>query len=269
METRLFDNETMAIGEFRLAANDPKFCRLGFVKRPLIVFPRHSIWIKHPGEPAFVADASVINLYNHQQPYQRHVINQQGDWCHWIEPSVWLLSQLSVDHIDTPFEATHFHCSLSTYLTFQQLLLQVEHTPKPDPLILESLVMDIVSDIGHAMKKPPNNDSIKPAHRQLVQRIKQQIHDHLFEPHSLHKLAQAVHSSPYHVCRVFKQVTHLGIHRYKNQLRLKWAYQIIAAGQQELSRVALDAGFSSHSHFTHQFRQYFGMTPKQLKTRLN
>ena len=35
-------------------------------------------------------------------------------------------------------------------------------------------------------------------------------------------------------------------------------------GERTLSALALDLGFSSHSHFTTAFRRHFGVTPTQV-----
>jgi AraC-like DNA-binding protein len=33
----------------------------------------------------------------------------------------------------------------------------------------------------------------------------------------------------------------------------------------DLTSIALDAGFTSHSHFTARFREFFGLTPDALR----
>ena len=51
------------------------------------------------------------------------------------------------------------------------------------------------------------------------------------------------------------------------QLRLTAAARIILDGCDDLTALALDLGFSSHSHFTDAFRRRFGMAPSSLRTR--
>jgi AraC-like DNA-binding protein len=45
------------------------------------------------------------------------------------------------------------------------------------------------------------------------------------------------------------------------------AVQAILDGCGDLTALALDLGFSSHSHFTDAFRRRFGMAPSSLRTR--
>lgn len=270
VETILFGSDLFKIGRFRLAADDPQFGCEGFVKRPLIVFPHHSIWIKHHGQKAFVADPSVINLYNHNQSYQRFAIDEKGDFCHWIEPSEQLLSHITRSHGNATFSMSHYHCSLKTYLNYQALLAQLNHRRNCDLLELETCALNIVTDLSEAIKNSRKHQHhIKPAHLKLVQRVKNHIHNNLFNHQSLSEIAAEVYSSPFHMSRVFKKVTTIGINHYKTQLRLKSAYNAIVSRRVNLTNLALDCGFSSHSHLTHRFKNYFGFTPLQLRSSLN
>jgi AraC family transcriptional regulator len=45
------------------------------------------------------------------------------------------------------------------------------------------------------------------------------------------------------------------------RLRLAAALQRIAGGESDLARLAVDLGFSHHSHFTARFHSVFGCTP--------
>jgi AraC family transcriptional regulator len=55
------------------------------------------------------------------------------------------------------------------------------------------------------------------------------------------------------------------MHRYLNRLRLLEALEPLAQGEADLSTLALDLGFSSHSHFTAAFRKEFAMSPREVR----
>jgi AraC-like DNA-binding protein len=56
----------------------------------------------------------------------------------------------------------------------------------------------------------------------------------------------------------------VSLHQYLTQLRLARALvELPHAG--DLTSLALDLGFSSHSHFTFAFRRAFGCTPSQFR----
>ena len=66
-----------------------------------------------------------------------------------------------------------------------------------------------------------------------------------------------------YLTQVFQQVEGLPLYRYQLRLRLARALDLIA-GHEDLSGLAHDLGFSSHSHFTAAFRQAFGLTPSEF-----
>jgi len=58
-------------------------------------------------------------------------------------------------------------------------------------------------------------------------------------------------------------------HRYRHRLRLRAALVRIADGETNLSELALDLGFSSHSHLTDAFRLAFGLSPAESRKALD
>lgn len=82
---------------------------------------------------------------------------------------------------------------------------------------------------------------------------------------SLGELARAVHASPYHLARVFRDQTGFTVFRYLNQLRLRFALDRLTEPAIDLAQLSVDLGFNSHSHFTDRFREAFGVTPSALR----
>ena len=74
--------------------------------------------------------------------------------------------------------------------------------------------------------------------------------------------------SVFHLERVFKSRTGFSLYAYRNQLRLRAALERLGDGDVDLIDIALDLGFSSHSHFTEAFRRNFGKTPSAVRDRL-
>jgi AraC-like DNA-binding protein len=85
------------------------------------------------------------------------------------------------------------------------------------------------------------------------------------EPLTLSEIAAALHVSPFHLCHTFRRVTGVTLHAYRNQLRLRTALEQLESGGADLTRLALDLGYSSHSHFTSSFRSLFGVPPSAVR----
>lgn len=103
------------------------------------------------------------------------------------------------------------------------------------------------------------------AHRQSAEDVKTILGERFRENLSLADLARAVHSSPYHLSRVFTREAGIPIHRYRTRLRLRASLDRVMDPLTSLTDLALDLGFSSHSHFTDAFRREFGVSPSRLR----
>jgi AraC-like DNA-binding protein len=99
------------------------------------------------------------------------------------------------------------------------------------------------------------------AYRERVEATKTFLAARLTGNPSLAAVARAVHCSPYHLARLFREQVGMPIHQYGHRLRLTAALERLADGVADLTALALDLGFSSHSHFTHAFRRAFGAPP--------
>ena len=78
-------------------------------------------------------------------------------------------------------------------------------------------------------------------------------------------LGRAVHCSPFHLARQFRRATGESISGYLLRVRLAAALHRIAEGEGNLARLAVELGFSHHSHFTARFRSVFGCTPVRAR----
>ena len=81
---------------------------------------------------------------------------------------------------------------------------------------------------------------------------------------TLDGLAGSLGVSPFALCRAFRQATGGTVHQHLTSLRLATALEQLPRYQARLTDLALDLGFSSHSHFTQAFRGYFGRAPSAL-----
>ena len=79
------------------------------------------------------------------------------------------------------------------------------------------------------------------------------------------KLADIANLSPFHLCHVFRDHVGTSIHDYVLHERLAHALDAVLDCGDDLTAIALDAGFASHSHFTARFRSFFGCTPAALR----
>lgn len=82
---------------------------------------------------------------------------------------------------------------------------------------------------------------------------------------TLPELARSAAVSPYHLSRLFRAETGQTVSQYRNQLRACLVLERLAAGEDNLARLAADADFADHAHLTRTLRTLTGSTPSALR----
>jgi AraC-like DNA-binding protein len=117
--------------------------------------------------------------------------------------------------------------------------------------------------VSSALRKKTNHS--KSRRSEKIEAVKLALLNHPEEKWSLSRLAQLVSLSPYHLTRIFQQHVGASLHQYHLRVRLAGAIDAILDSKSDLTQIALDYGFSSHSHFTFAFRKMIGMTPDDFR----
>jgi AraC-like DNA-binding protein len=136
----------------------------------------------------------------------------------------------------------------------------------PDRLEIEALGFDLLDLSLRSMHA--ENTSSRPAGRarrmRAISRVKEAIAVDPAAKWSIAKLGRIANLSPFHLCHVFRQGAGTSIYNYVLHERLARTLDPVLDGG-DLTMIALDAGFASHSHFTARFRCFFGCTPAALR----
>jgi AraC family transcriptional regulator len=112
-------------------------------------------------------------------------------------------------------------------------------------------------DIVTGEKSNPN-----PSAEARVARIVRTIEHDPTAVHTLQTLASEAGLSPYHVLRMFEQVTGVTPHQFILRARLREAaLRLCESGR--IIDIALESGFGDLSNFNRTFRAEFGVTPRQ------
>jgi AraC family transcriptional regulator len=99
-----------------------------------------------------------------------------------------------------------------------------------------------------------------PPHK--LTRVKAYIKEHLAEGISVKQVAAAIHMSPYHFSRMFKQATGCSPYLYITMQRVERAKELLRDTKLALVDVAAIVGFQTQGHFTHVFHKFTGVTPR-------
>lgn len=279
LDVAVFTSPLVTIGRWRCPAEHPQFVDSGPTSEALFVFPRESVWIRHEGREPFVADANTVTYYNKGQVYTRSRLSVRGDQCEWFAVAPDAIAETLAAHdpsvadrVEQPFQFTHGPSDPVSYLRQRTVFHHVSREANPDRLFVEEQVLAILGDVAglayrHQGARPAvrhrprrERDLVEAARHTIAQRFKENL--------SLSEIAREIGSSVFHLARVFKARTGFSLHAYRNQLRLRGALERLVEPNVDLIDIALDLGFSSHSHFTDTFRRNFGRTPSAVRESL-
>jgi AraC family transcriptional regulator len=102
---------------------------------------------------------------------------------------------------------------------------------------------------------------------QAIGRALWYIESHISEPFALADVARVSGLSRFHLARTFAAVVGQPVLAFARARRLSEAARLLADGAPDILQVALAVGYGSHEAFTRAFRDQFGMTPEDLRTR--
>lgn len=273
-DTLLYRSAVVTIASFRAEPSHPGFHDSGPTENHLFVFPRTSVRIRHPGRRPFVTGPNVVTFYNKGQIYLRDRVTEEGDRCDWfaVAPDV-LLDAVrrhdpsAADRPDDPFPFTHGPGDAGGYLLQRLVVRHLAEGGPADPLFVEESAVRLLSRVvaGAARAWDLSRKSSEATQRNLAEAAKTVLARDFREPVGLDELARQAGSSVFHLCRTFRRHTGSTLHGYRNQWRLRTALERIASPESDLTELALDLGYSSHSHFTAAFRKAFGLSPSTFR----
>ena len=253
-----------------------------------------------PGEGDFCAEAAhtlFVNLTSRPQPYLQkqdgkiHTgLYRHGDmlitpantplFVRWEGDENCLQIQLPTSFLKRVAEETLGKDSdrLTLVPTFQSrnqqleaiatlLMAEVQQRQPNGALYLDSLAnvlaMQLLRNYGTTSAQLPTYEGGLPTYQ--LNRVLDYIDAGLTEEIKLSNLAELLGMSPFHFGRMFKQSTGISPHQYVIQQRLERAKHLLKNSDRAIIDIALDCGFTSHSHLSKQFRKVIGMTPRNFR----
>lgn len=245
-----------------------------------IVLLRHGAFCKHFGRRTATADVNQAVFFSSGSTYRVSHPADCGDRGTTFVVSSRVLTDIVReldpavdDRPDRPFPFTTGPCDTSTFWRHRALVQRLESAPSDplEPIWADVTALQLVADIleaayrRHARPRQRRRCGTDDDQAERVEAAKTYLASRLGERITLEEVACAVHLSPFHFARVFQARTGAPVHRYLTRLRLRAALDRLMEGADDLTALALELGFSSHSHFTDAFRAEFGRAPSRVR----
>jgi AraC-like DNA-binding protein len=246
-----------------------------------IVLMRHGAFAKHFGSRSVTADVNQAIFFSKDSTYRVSHPTDCGDRGTVFSVSPRVLNDIvreldpSVDeHPDHPFQFITGPCSNEVFVRHRQLVQRLEQSEihALEPLWADVTALQLVADVlesaflKRGIARTSKRHGTAKDHADRAEAAKAYLATRFAERVTLDDVAEAIAVSPFHLARIFQEHTGVPLHRYLMQLRLRVALERLGEGDCDLTELALDLGFSSHSHFSDAFKREFGRTPSEEKT---
>ena len=278
----LYASEIVTVTDVRCRAHDTCRSAEEITSTNDIVFPRSGCFVRHVRRRQTVADANTVLFFRKHEPYHVSHPVSGGDDCTCLSfaPDVLadafaLFDPSVADHPDKPFPVLQALSGTAAFASLHQLRGTIQHARcavngSSAPLVDEAAIqlLETVARVGAQSKTllsgPLRNRTVH-AHRELAENARVVLAECMCDALTLPSIAHRVHSSPFHLARVFRRMTGLSLHQYRTRLRLRAALERLADRESDLTALALAHGFASHSHFSDAFRREFNVTPSAFR----
>lgn len=275
MWKQIFSSELVRIGDYRCRAHCSGCGGEELSSTSDIVFLRRGVFVKHVRGREIVADANSTVFFNRGETYRVSHPVDGGDECTTItlredvlRDAIRVRDPAVDDRPEGPFRDFEAPCPAAAYSRQRRL---VEHLRggRGDVLWVEETVLALLDSLPARGAAPRRRVETRRAHRDTVNEAKVLLARRMRSGISLDEAARAVHCSPFHLARVFRNETGAPLHAYLTRLRLRAALEAMLEQPADLTAVALDTGFFDQSHLTNAFTREFGLSPGRFRDELS
>lgn len=248
--------------------------------KPVIALPWTSVIIDRPESRHALVNPNSAVFYDAGEPYHRQLASDRGDECAFINPSEEMVREIH-EELGVITSGSLFAWRVGPSDTWcsaahHALAKAVKDGQVTDPLYIEEQLTHMVSrtlrTTANVMRRRQKRGrpATRAAHRELARNAIEVITQSVLAPQNTERLgireiADRVHTSAYHLCRVFKAETGETLAGYHMRLRLAVAAEPIVWTSIPVTEIAHRMAFSSHAHFTTAWKAAYGAPPSTFR----
>ncbi|MBE7019932.1 MAG: helix-turn-helix transcriptional regulator [Ruminococcaceae bacterium] len=136
----------------------------------------------------------------------------------------------------------------------ENFILKNEYYKDTSSALLKLCLLEIIKNDSHV------------SHSDLCNRVLKFISENFKNPGLTNEeIASFFNYHPYHLSNIIKKETGKTLHQFLIYYKLRYAKELLAATDYDISHIAWQSGFQTPAHFTYTFRQNVGITPKDYR----
>ncbi|MFT5836336.1 MAG: AraC-like DNA-binding protein [Sulfurimonas sp.] len=229
----------------------------------------YTVGITYHGMLKVYDSSNIFNIYKSSvrinNPAEVHSGSAQ-EWSHAnFYPTVEMLSDLyeQIFHErKIPYFNKHIVDDKVLFLKLHNFF--AAYFKNEDKIIIESRLIDALSSLIINQTDYAKNYKEVFEDKKITKNTYEFINDSIDTNFTLESLASNVNLSKFHFLRMFKKEFGLTPHAFIVNERLNRANSLIQNGL-SISEASIQVGFNDQSHFSRNFKKYFGYSPSYLK----
>lgn len=235
-------------------------CPQGYESRHQIIFPYHGVFAYTAEGKTSLLDSNQILFVAPAEFKDAHPVKGVGHAALVINPAAEVLDELC----GRGGSAKSALFADTVRSTTQDLRLSAHHLRALNRDNTDAMERDewTMRTLAKAFGTPTRSP-ILPS--KVVERAKEVLHGLGYERLGLEQIASKVGVSAVYLTQEFTRTQGIPLYRYLKNIRLSRALMELPHCN-DITGLALDLGFSSHSHFSAAFKSTFGITPTDYRS---
>lgn len=238
-----------------------------------LVIPRRGVWVRHLRRRQLLVDTTRFHWFARGSRHRVSHPRGCGDRNTGIELSPVAMESLrsewgALDARGALRKATDGPLSVRAWTAHLQLL---EHARAEtvDRVAVEEAVLNLVTELFNTLTDAPGGfGQGSTAHVDLAHDARTILASRFDLTLSLTDLAHELEVSPFHLCRVFKDVTGTTLHGFRQDVRVRAAIRRLAESRDPIVDIAAATGFGGRCQLSRAVRAATGESPSGFRRRI-
>jgi AraC family transcriptional regulator len=273
-QTILFDSDIVRVRAVHCCAPAGGCAPTEWSETHSVVFAETGVFMKHLSRhAAVVADRAHAVFFTANRPYRVSHPMPGGDDCLVLELAPPALAEVlqtvdpaAAERSDAPFRRAAVplppHVVVRRRLLHHRIVRGVTSALEVEEDAVALLRASVGASAEGVRQSRSRDTARQPDIAEAAQLI---VASQATTRWTLRTLAQLIGCSPFHLAHVFRDAVGVSIHQYQLRVRLGAALDEVLDSERGLSAIAVDAGFTHHSHFSAASRRAYGITPSALR----